>query len=117
MTGASVGKLYTQVVDHWDEIKFVSANGKKLNYQAVIETEQGNITLELWPEIAPNHVRNFVALARAHFFDGLVFERTIQDEVTGTEFKRQIIEGGCPDGSGDVVACGTGTAFIEPELL
>jgi cyclophilin family peptidyl-prolyl cis-trans isomerase len=48
---------------------------------AVLETTIGNITLEFFPDRAPNHVRNFLRLARAGFYDGTSFHRVIPDFV------------------------------------
>jgi peptidyl-prolyl cis-trans isomerase B (cyclophilin B) len=44
-------------------------------YRAVIETSQGNITLEFTPDKAPEHVRNFLRLAQAGVYDGMSFHR------------------------------------------
>ncbi|WP_313892088.1 peptidylprolyl isomerase [Psychrobacillus sp.] len=45
---------------------------------ATISMSNGNkIRVELFPEVAPNTVRNFIDLANSHFFDGLTFHRTI----------------------------------------
>jgi peptidyl-prolyl cis-trans isomerase B (cyclophilin B) len=99
MTGKSVGKLYTEVKNHWDEIRFVSPAGKPLSCWAVLETDMGDIEITLRPDLAPNHVRNFLALAEAGYFDGLVFERTIHEE--GTDGRLELIEGGCPIGTGE----------------
>lgn len=51
----------------------------------------GVIKLELYPEIAPISVNNFVSLINRHFYDGLIFHRVI---------KGFMIQGGCPEGSG-----------------
>jgi cyclophilin family peptidyl-prolyl cis-trans isomerase len=115
MSGKSVGKLYKEVVAVWDEVKFTTADGRKLHYTATIETELGKITMELFPEMAPNHVRNFIALARAGYYDGLCFERTIHEDVDGSEFKREIIEAGCPTGTGDT-GLGSIGYWLKPEL-
>ena len=57
-----------------------------------IEMEDGGkITFELYPDIAPESVRNFVSLVRQGFYDGLKFHRIISGFM---------IQGGCPDGSG-----------------
>ena len=57
-----------------------------------IEMESGGkITAELYPEHAPNTVANFLSLARAGFYDGLIFHRVIPGFM---------IQGGCPDGTG-----------------
>ena len=51
----------------------------------------GVIRLELYPEIAPISVNNFISLVNSHFYDGLIFHRVI---------KGFMIQGGCPDGTG-----------------
>ncbi len=66
------------------------AAGQRAKY-AVIETEYGNVRLELLWEKAPLTCRNFVYLAEKHFYDGLVFHRVIPDFV---------VQGGDPDGTG-----------------
>lgn len=43
--------------------------------RATIETSMGNITVELFPDRAPNHVRNFLRLAQAGVYDGTAFHR------------------------------------------
>ena len=48
-------------------------SGKK----AVIETKLGNIELQFFPEVAPNHVNNFIELAKKEFYDGTIFHRVI----------------------------------------
>lgn len=59
---------------------------------AVIEMENGGkIKLELYPDIAPQSVYNFVSLARSGFYDGLTFHRIIAGFV---------IQGGDPEGTG-----------------
>ena len=45
--------------------------------RAVIETKFGNIVLKFFPEVAPNHVNNFIELARKGFYDGTTFHRVI----------------------------------------
>ena len=60
--------------------------------QATITMEDGGvIVMELYPNIAPQSVRNFVSLARQGFYDGLKFHRII---------KGFMIQGGDPKGSG-----------------
>ena len=46
-------------------------------YQAVFELEDGMVRIELWDDLAPIHVDNFVFLAREQFFDNLTFHRVI----------------------------------------
>jgi len=45
--------------------------------RAVIETRHGEIELELLPDQAPGHVKNFLDLARKGFYDGTTFHRVI----------------------------------------
>jgi peptidyl-prolyl cis-trans isomerase B (cyclophilin B) len=45
--------------------------------RAIIETSLGNIELKLFPDVAPNHVSNFVELAEKRFYDGTTFHRVI----------------------------------------
>ena len=57
-----------------------------------IEMESGAVMSgELYPEIAPNTVNNFIALANSGFYDGVVFHRVIPGFM---------IQGGCPGGTG-----------------
>ena len=59
--------------------------------KAIIETEKGDIVLELFPNEAPGTVANFEKLANSGFYDGLTFHRVIPNFV---------IQGGCPIGNG-----------------
>ena len=45
--------------------------------KATIETNFGNIVLELFPNIAPETERKFVTLAKRNFYDGTLFHRII----------------------------------------
>ncbi len=45
--------------------------------KAILTTRHGDITLEFFPEVAPNHVENFLDLARQGFYDGTTFHRVI----------------------------------------
>lgn len=49
-----------------------------------IDTVHGRIVVELYPEIAPRHVERIKTLARAHFYDGLIFHRVIDDFMAQT---------------------------------
>jgi peptidyl-prolyl cis-trans isomerase B (cyclophilin B) len=44
---------------------------------AVIETKFGNLELKFFPDVAPNHVKNFIDLAKKGFYDGTIFHRVI----------------------------------------
>ena len=62
------------------------------NPQIKVEIENlGDITLELFPNVAPITVSNFLDLVEAHFYDGLIFHRVI---------KGFMIQGGDPLGTG-----------------
>ena len=50
---------------------------KMSHSKAVIETTLGNIELKFFPEVAPNHVNNFIELAKKGFYDGTIFHRVI----------------------------------------
>jgi peptidyl-prolyl cis-trans isomerase B (cyclophilin B) len=43
----------------------------------VLETSQGKIVIEFFPEDAPNHVKNFMNLTESEFYDGVLFHRVI----------------------------------------
>ncbi len=63
-----------------------------MNPIVTIEMENGDIMkAELYPEIAPNTVNNFLSLVNKGFYDGLIFHRVIPGFM---------IQGGCPSGTG-----------------
>ena len=45
--------------------------------RAIIKTKFGDIHLKLYPDVAPNHVGNFIKLAKSGFYDGTIFHRVI----------------------------------------
>ena len=47
-------------------------------HRAVLETSAGPITVEFFPDRAPEHVRNFLRLARSGVFDGMAFHRVVK---------------------------------------
>jgi peptidyl-prolyl cis-trans isomerase B (cyclophilin B) len=53
-------------------------------YRAVLETSKGEITLEFFPDKAPEHVRNFLRLADAGVYDGTAFHRVVHGFVVQT---------------------------------
>jgi peptidyl-prolyl cis-trans isomerase B (cyclophilin B) len=50
---------------------------KMAETRAIIETKIGNIDLRFFPDVAPNHVNNFIELAKKGFYDGTTFHRVI----------------------------------------
>jgi peptidyl-prolyl cis-trans isomerase B (cyclophilin B) len=65
------GEAFPVKKSTWEEIRNMSET------TAVIETKFGNIELKFFPDVAPNHVNNFIELAKKGFFDGCTFHRVI----------------------------------------
>ena len=59
--------------------------------EVIMNTNKGAIKLELYPEIAPKTVENFIGLAKENYYDGVIFHRVISDFM---------IQGGDPTGTG-----------------
>ena len=59
--------------------------------RAIMHTNMGDITIQLYPEVAPKTVENFVTLAKKGYYNGLIFHRVIKDFM---------IQGGDPTGTG-----------------
>jgi peptidyl-prolyl cis-trans isomerase B (cyclophilin B) len=59
--------------------------------EAILHTNAGAVTVELFDDAAPKTVSNFRKLAGDGFYDGLTFHRVISDFM---------IQGGCPEGTG-----------------
>lgn len=73
----------------------------------VLETTQGNIEIELMPEIAPKACENFTDLAEKGYYNGIIFHRVI---------KGFMIQGGDPTGTGRGGASKWGSPF-EDEVV
>jgi len=63
----------------------------KNTYQIELDTSKGKILLDLWPDVAPGHVKNIIGLSKIGFYDGVTFHRVIPGFM---------IQGGCPLGTG-----------------
>ena len=72
-------------------------------YQVLMKTNQGEMRIELWPDVAPNTVRNFLDLSHTGFYDGLIFHRVIPGFM---------IQGGDPTGTGT----GSGPRKLKAEF-
>lgn len=64
---------------------------KENTVNIVIDTNMGEIKAELYPDVAPVTVKNFIALIKKGFYNGLTFHRVIEGFM---------IQGGCPKGNG-----------------
>jgi peptidyl-prolyl cis-trans isomerase B (cyclophilin B) len=64
---------------------------KNKRYTAELKTSKGPIRLQFLPEVAPGHVKNFLALAKLGFYNGIIFHRVIAGFM---------IQAGCPLGKG-----------------
>lgn len=62
----------------WDEPPKMTIDPNK-QYEAVISTNKGDITIELFADLAPMTVNNFIFLANEHFYDNVIFHRVIKD--------------------------------------
>lgn len=63
----------------------------KKSYRATIQTDRGDIEIQLYPEHAPKTVNNFVFLAQQGFYNGTLFHRVIANFM---------VQGGDPTGTG-----------------
>ncbi|MBY0229192.1 MAG: peptidylprolyl isomerase [Gemmataceae bacterium] len=105
-TGTLACSVIQAVKASWDTIRFTTPSGKRIAYRATMTTTEGVIKLKLLPDLAPNHCRNFIALARAGYYDGLCFEKARSE--AGEVGKFECLEGGCPKGRGDFDVNGVG---------
>lgn len=113
-TGKNAVKIFEAIAnDLWAKTTFTNDAGKRIKYQAVIATEIGDIHLDLNGDAAPNHVRSFVCLAKAGYYDGMAFyysfNRVVEDSTIA------FIESGCPRGTGEVGSGSIGY-WLRPEI-
>jgi len=77
------------------ELKFMDeasvATTDLTQYWVLLRTNRGDILVEFWPDVAPNHVRNFLDLSATGFYEGIIFHRVMPGFM---------IQGGDPDGTG-----------------
>ena len=74
----------------WNKAPEMVIDPKK-HYKANIDTDKGEMVVELFADKAPKTVNNFVFLAREGFYDGTIFHRVINDFM---------VQGGDPTGTG-----------------
>lgn len=117
--GKVTAKLYEQIAGRdgssglWDQVKFVAADGKRLTSFARVTTDAGELRIELLHDAAPNHVRSFICLARAGYFDGLPFHASIRRG--DKESFHGYLESGCPKGTGEI-GYGSIGYWLKPEI-
>lgn len=109
------------VKDAWSSIPITDAQGRPVAVVVTLDTDAGPVEITLHPDKAPNHVRNFLALAKVGYYNGLVFERVVRQSVVlqsddGKEQEQRIelVTAGCPAGDGDP-AHGHLGYFLHPE--
>ena len=95
IAGKPLDGLMRKVLALWDKTRFQTPDGKyTIRYRAELRTDAGSIVIGFYPNEAPNHARSFIALAKAGYFDGLLFHRI--SHAAGLK----VIQGGCPLGNG-----------------
>jgi peptidyl-prolyl cis-trans isomerase B (cyclophilin B) len=77
--------------------------GQLANYAVLMRTVNGPMLFELWPDVAPNHVRNFLDLAYSRFYDRTLFNRI---------WRGFMIQGGAANESGT----GDGPRTVDAEF-
>jgi cyclophilin family peptidyl-prolyl cis-trans isomerase len=86
------------------DVAFMDAPLEDLSsYRVLLKTNRGDIMVKVWPEVAPQHARNFLDLAATGFYDGTTFHRVIPGFM---------IQGGDPTGTGS--GNGPRTLPLEP---
>src|ERR1019366_9134400 len=113
-TGKNAVKIFETIAnDLWDKVNFTNQNGQRIRYQAIVSTELGDIHLDLHGNLAPNHVRSFVCLAKAGYYDGMAFYYSINGKVEDNTVA--YIEAGCPRGTGEAGSGSIGY-WLRPEF-
>jgi len=91
-TTTLVGFFLMAGVSHAAGVKFRTFTQEEIDAmqktQAVIHTKFGDMTLKFFPDVAPNHVDNFITLSKSGSYNGTIFHRVIPDFV---------IQGGDPN--------------------
>ena len=104
IAGKSTAVLRAEVERLWPTIHLTDPTGKPLAVAVSLDTDAGPIEIALRPDLAPNHVRNFIVLVRAGYYDGLRFDRLVQQQAEapdGTRSEIRLVRFGCPAGTGD----------------
>jgi cyclophilin family peptidyl-prolyl cis-trans isomerase len=103
VAGKSTAEMREAIERIWSTIKIAEA-GKPVPWVVTLDTEAGPIEITLRPDLAPNHVRNFIALVQVGYYDGLRFDRLVHQSAEAPDGTRSVIRQvrfGCPAGTGD----------------
>jgi peptidyl-prolyl cis-trans isomerase B (cyclophilin B) len=122
-TGKKCGVLHDAVFNLWDQVKFAAPDGRPQTFVAELEVAGGNtplgtIEMVMQPELAPNHVRNFVALATLGYYDGLHFDRIVKQQGQSEDGKLTqlvLVEAGSPIDPPDTSRSHLGY-WVKPEF-
>ncbi len=98
--GKGTGRLRASIEERWPKIRLTDSANKPIPFTLKMETSRGPIEIALKPELAPNHVRNLLALVEVGYYEGLVFERNVQQEDEAGR-RSDLLIAGCPLGTGD----------------
>jgi cyclophilin family peptidyl-prolyl cis-trans isomerase len=104
IAGKSTAEIRETVERLWPSIQVAGPSGQPLPWVVTLETELGPIEFALRPDLAPNHVRNLIALVQAGYYDGLRFDRIVNqlaESPDGTRSEVHMLRFGCPAGTGD----------------
>ena len=120
ITQKNCGQLNEQIQKTWNDIKFTSADGKRQTYLLTLEVVQaekelGSIEILMQPDLAPNHVRNFVALAMLGYYDGLRVDRVLLQQGDDAKDKLVVLEAGSPAEDADPASSHLGY-WLRPEF-
>src|SRR6476620_5732670 len=69
INGKSIASMRDKVKEIWPTILF-EKDGKKIEYVATLDTDDGVMEVEFFTDKAPTHARSFIALCKAGYYDG-----------------------------------------------
>jgi cyclophilin family peptidyl-prolyl cis-trans isomerase len=104
IAGKSTAAVREAVARVWPTIRLLDASGQPVAWAVTLDTAEGQIEIALRPDLAPNHVRNFLALTKVGYYDGLRFDRLVHQEAispNGELSMVRLVRFGCPAGTGD----------------
>jgi cyclophilin family peptidyl-prolyl cis-trans isomerase len=104
IAGKSTAEIREAVERLWPTIQLADRAGQPVRWVVTLETEFGPIEFALRPDVAPNHVRNLIALVQAGYYDGLRFDRIVNqfaESPVGSRSEVHMLRFGCPAGTGD----------------